>query len=225
MVEGGRPGAPGPAVDGRHRHMRTHGWGGDPPTSDEEAIDRIIRATRRCIDTKGPSASITDVADALNVTRQTVYRYFASTEELLKATAIDAAGEFMDRLARHVAGTTEAGTAVVEMVAYTLERLPEEPYFGILFTSGSAGLYAQEVTSATARAFGHSLLRRVDVDWEAAGLSGELFDEFVEHLLRTIQSLVLDPGDPPRTGEALRRYLARWLWAPVAGLRAGLEPS
>lgn len=205
--------------------MRTHGWGGDPPASDAEAVDRIIGATRRCIDSKGASTSITDVADALNVTRQTVYRYFASTEELLKATAIDAAGEFMDRLAHHVAGTTDAGEAAVEIVAYTLERLPEEPYFGILFTSGSAGLYAQEVTSATARAFGHSLLRRVAVDWEGAGLHGELFDEFVEHLLRTIQSLVLDPGDPARTGEALRRYLARWLWAPVASLRAGSDPS
>ena len=31
------------------------------------------------------------------------------------------------------------------------------------------------------------------------------------HLLRTLQSLILDPGDPVRTGPELREYLQRWL--------------
>jgi hypothetical protein len=29
--------------------------------------------------------------------------------------------------------------------------------------------------------------------------------------LRTLQSLVLDPGDPVRSGSELRGYLQRWL--------------
>ena len=195
--------------------VRTHGWGGDPPSTDEEAITRILEAARRCIDAKGQGASMTDVADALNVTRQTVYRYFASTDDLLRATAVDAAGEFMDRLAEHVAGIGDPGEAVVEMVAYSLERLPAEPYFGLLFLPERASRHVQEVTSPTARAFGHALFARVERDWDAVGLAGDLLDEFIEHLLRTLQSLVLDPGDPPRTGDELRRYLARWLWSPV----------
>ena len=71
--------------------MRTHGWGGQPPASDDEAIERILAATRQSIDRRGASTSITDVADTLHVTRQTVYRYFASTEDLLQATALQAA--------------------------------------------------------------------------------------------------------------------------------------
>jgi len=193
--------------------MRTHGWGGDPPASDEEAIDRILIATRSCIDAKGSSTSITDVADHLNVTRQTIYRYFASTEDLLRATAIDAAGEFMDRLATKVAHIQDPGSVVVEVVAYALEHLPSEPYLGLLLTSERAGTFAQGVTSATAMAFGRSLFQRVNVDWEAVGITNQLFDELVEHVLRTVQSLVLDPGDPPRTGKALRQYLSRWLWS------------
>lgn len=202
--------------------MRTHGWGGDPPASDDEAIDRILAATRNCIDVKGSATSITDVADHLSVTRQTVYRYFASTDDLLRATAIDAAGEFMDRLASKVAHIQDPGRVVVEIVAYALERLPLEPYLGLLLTSDRAGTFAQGVTSATAIAFGHSLFQRVNVDWEAAGISNQLFDEFVEHVLRTVQSLVLDPGDPPRTGKALRQYLSRWLWSPSGEPRATL---
>jgi AcrR family transcriptional regulator len=198
--------------------MRTHGWGGDPPADDDQAIRRILDSARRCVEEKGASTSITDVADALGVTRQTVYRYFSSTEALLKATAIDAAGAFIDRLAAHVEPIADPGTAAVEIVAYTLENLPGEPWAGLLFAPGRAGLFVHEITSATARAFGHSLLQRVGVDWEGVSLVGEAFDEFVEHVLRTIQSLVLDPGDPPRTGDALRRYLARWLWSPVVSV-------
>lgn len=200
--------------------MRTHGWGGNPPTSDDEAIGRIIVATRRCIDASGASTSITDVAEALNVTRQTVYRYFASTDDLLRATAVDAAGGFMDRLATHVSRLGDPGEIVVEIVAHTLERLPSEPYFGLLFLPERAGRHIQEVTSTTGRAFGRALFQRVDVDWESLGLVGAVFDEFVEHVLRTIQSLVLDPGDPPRAGADLRRYLRRWLWSPVPAMHA-----
>jgi hypothetical protein len=63
--------------------------------------------------------------------------------------------------------------------------------------------------------FGHAMFARVEIDWAALGLTGSLFDEFVEQVLRTIQSLTLDPGEPPRTGAALREYLTRWLWSPA----------
>lgn len=195
--------------------MRTHGWGGRPPANDDEAIARILAATRRCIDRKGPSTGLTDVAAALHVTRQTVYRYFASTEDLLQATALDAAGEFMDGLVGKVAGINDPGTVVVELVASTLERLPLEPYVGLLLSAERVGTFARVITSPTGVTFGHVLFERVNIDWSSLGLTGTLFEEFLEQVLRTIQSLTLDPGDPPRTGPALREYLTRWLWSPA----------
>ena len=35
--------------------------------------------------------------------------------------------------------------------------------------------------------------------------------EIASHLLRIVQSLVLDPGDPPLRGPAVRAYLRRWV--------------
>jgi AcrR family transcriptional regulator len=204
--------------------MRTHGWGGEPPTSDDEAIDRILVAARKCIDRSGASTTIRDVADELRVTRQTVYRYFASTEDLLQATALDAVGEFMDRLASRVARINDPGSAVIEMVASTLEQLPAEPYIGLLVSSERVGTFALGITSTTAMAFGRSLFERVDIDWNSLGLSGSILDEFLEHVLRTIQSLVLDPG-PQRNGRELREYLARWLWAPATQFRGDILAS
>jgi len=194
--------------------VRTHGWGGQPPASDDEAIERILAATRQSIDRRGASTSITDVADTLHVTRQTVYRYFASTEDLLQATALQGVGRFMDRLASGLPASSDPGTAVVELVASALEQLPDEPYIGLLLTSERSGSLVRGITSPVAASFGRTIFERVEIDWEGLGLTGELFDEFLEHVLRTIQSLVLDPG-PPRSGAALRRYLDRWLWAPA----------
>jgi hypothetical protein len=53
------------------------------------------------------------------------------------------------------------------------------------------------------------------VDWAGLGFGDPDLDELAEHLLRIIQSFIIDPGRPPRTGEALRGYLRRWVGAAV----------
>ena len=203
--------------------MRTHGWGGNPPADDEQAIARILAAARQCFDEKGADAGIADVARALGVTRQTVYRYFPSTEDLLIATAVGAAGLFLDHLAAHNAHFTNPEEAVVEAIAFTLEQLPSEPYLSLLLASGRVSTFAVGVTSETAMAFGRSILERFPVNWARAGFDDQRLAELVEHLLRTIQSFVVDPGRPPRAGQELRRYLARWI-APSVAWR-GSEPD
>ena len=46
--------------------MRTHGWGGNPPRDDDEAVARILAATRESIDVRGSSTGLADVARALD---------------------------------------------------------------------------------------------------------------------------------------------------------------
>lgn len=53
---------------------------------------------------------------------------------MLRATAIDAAGEFMERLTSHITDIADPAAAIVEVVAYTLESLPSERYVGLLLT-------------------------------------------------------------------------------------------
>ena len=48
--------------------MRSHGWAGNTPASDEEAIGRILNAADKIIDERGPAMRIADVARALGVT-------------------------------------------------------------------------------------------------------------------------------------------------------------
>ena len=190
--------------------MRTHGWSGAKPASDEEAVSRILAAAGKALEDHGADFSISDVARTVGVTRQTVYRYFPSTEALLVAAAVHAVDGFLERLAAHVAGITDPADAVTEAVATALEWLPREKYIGLLMVPGGAA-HVESVTSDVALRFARDMVGRLDVDWAGIGYGDDDLDDLAEHLLRVIQSFVIDPGRPPRRGTALRTYLRRWV--------------
>lgn len=190
--------------------MRRHGWAGQIPADDEEAVHRIVAAARTSIDARG-TVSVSEVAAELGITRQTVYRYFPTLDALLAGTAMSAVGEFLDRLAADLQSITDPTAAVVEGIAYTLERLPDDRYLGLVMEPGRASAFAAGVTSEVAISFGRAILQRFTVDWAAAGFAGQRLDELVEFMLRTLQSFILDPGGPARHGDELRGFLRRWV--------------
>ena len=195
--------------------MRTHGWSGSAPATDEEAVARILAAASQAVDERGADVGIADVARTLGVTRQTVYRYFASTEALLVAAAVHAADDFLERLADHLRGRTDPVDAVTEAIATALEWLPKDKHIGLLIAPGRADEHTASVTSDVALRFANAMLLRFDVDWAARGFTDADLDDLAEYLLRIIQSFVIDPGRPPRSGEALRDYLRRWVAGPI----------
>jgi len=199
--------------------VRTHGWSGAAPATDDEAVARILTAAGKAIDERGADFSIADVARTLGVTRQTVYRYFPSTEALLVAAAVHAAGDFLERLADHLQGITDPAVAAAEAIATALEWLPKDKHIGLLVMPGRANAHVESVTSEVALQFANEMLRRFDVDWAAAGYGEADLQELAEHLLRIIQSFVIDPGRPPRHGEDLRRYLHRWVGSALGAPR------
>ncbi|WP_395308727.1 TetR/AcrR family transcriptional regulator [Mycobacterium sp. AMU20-3851] len=190
--------------------MRRHGWSGDIPADDEEAVARIIDTARGAIDSRG-TVSVSEVAQTLGVTRQTVYRYFPTQEALLAATAVSSVADFLDRLAAQLGSITDPTAAVVEGIAYTFEQLPHDKYLGLVLQPGKASAFTAGVTSDLAIGFGRSILERFNIDWQAAGFTSSLLDELVEFMLRTLQSFILDPGRPARQGAELRAYLNAWI--------------
>jgi hypothetical protein len=55
------------------------------------------------------------------------------------------------------------------------------------------------------------MLHRFEVDWEKHGFDDAALDELSEFCLRMLHSFLIDRGPGPRTGEDLRRFLARWI--------------
>jgi AcrR family transcriptional regulator len=191
--------------------MRSRGWAGLTPSSDEEAISRILSAVDEEVAERGAAIRIADVARRLGVTRQTVYRYFPNADALLIASAMRAVNGFIDQVADHASGLNDPITAVVEAVTFGVENLSGDPQLEKLLTRRDEGEPVTSLTSDTAIAFCLSVFHRLDVDWKLHGFDTSGLRELAEMTLRTVQSLLTDPGQTPREGLALRRFVTRWL--------------
>jgi AcrR family transcriptional regulator len=183
--------------------------------SADQARSQILLATRARLAASG-GTNISEVAEQIGVTRQTVYRYFPTTEDLVDAAALDAVAELTGRLGqhvrRHLARTGgDAGDAAVEVVAYVYEHLREDPALNRLLAPGRLSSTVAGMTSPTSIALGRDLLAGFGLDFERLGLDDDQQSELVEHLLRTLQTLVLDPGEPAKSGAEVRAYLQRWV--------------
>lgn len=194
--------------------MRTHGWGGATPASDEEAQERILDAASAAIEDRGATMRVADVARALEVSRQTIYNYFPGNS-LVEAVATRSGLRFIERLKAHVGGVADPIDALVESFAFTLEWLPNDKPVQLMLAN-DFGRASIEVTSDMAKQFGHGILAGLDVDWDGLGFDDAAIDDLVEYMLRMLQSFMVDPGRPPRTGAALRDYVRRWLGPVVA---------
>lgn len=191
--------------------MRSRGWAGSTPSSDEEAISRILTAVDEEIAEHGAAIRLADVARRLGVTRQTVYRYFPNADALLVASAMRAVNGFIDQVADHVSGLNDPVIAVVESVSFGVESLSGDPQLERLLTRRDDAEAVASLTSDTAIAFCLSVFHRLDVDWKLHGFDDTALRELAEMTLRTVQSMLTDPGQTPRNGAALRHFVARWL--------------
>ena len=204
--------------------MRTHGWQGEPPSSDDEAVTRILAATHRCVAEAGAQTSIAHVANELGVSRATVYRYFPSTTALLHAAAEEGTRRFLERLGQKLRSFDDVTDAIIEGVVQTVTAVPHEPYLQLLLDEPSHTLL-RSVTSDAARDIGRAmLLENTAIDWTQVSPEPAGLDELVEWALRIVQSFLTNPGEPARTPAQLRRHLQRWLGPAVREWLASRVP-
>lgn len=192
--------------------MGRKGWGGAPPANDEEARKRIVDAAIRSMERRGPQGtSLSVIAGDLGITRPTVYRYFATIDELVTAAGDVALGGWTARIADLTSGIEDPVDLLVEAVAYLVERLPQEPLLMTLLQTDRTRWMSQQMVIGESVARSRVLLEHTDIDWAALGYRGKDFEDLVEYLLRIIQSLVLVPPEPPRTAAELRSVLRHWI--------------
>ncbi|WP_099020792.1 TetR/AcrR family transcriptional regulator [Mycolicibacterium palauense] len=191
--------------------MGRKGWGGAAPTTDAEARKRIIDATLRIVDRRGAAnTTVSDVAADLGITRRTVYRYFTGTEELFTAVADVALESFVARV-ESLTADMDVAAQLVEVVAYIVEQLPREPQLALLLANDRSHSFSRSMLAPAEIARCRAILQHTNIDWAVLGYDDRTIDELVEFLLRIIQSMVIAPPQPPRSGAELRDYLRRWV--------------
>lgn len=191
--------------------MGNHGWAGRPPATNEEARQRIIDATVRCIDRQGVAGTtLSDVAQELGVTRQTVYRHVGTLNDIVAQVAAQGAESFVDQLVDHLAGVATPAEAVVEGFLFCLRTIPTDPRLSLLLELGDLGTFGREATSSATLAYGAQMLRRYPVNWSSVGISDDDLTGLAEVIMRLLISLLQNPNDR-RPEPQIRALLDRWL--------------
>lgn len=169
-----------------------------PIASDRSAsVQKILDGALRAVATVGARRlSMSDISDASGVSRGTLYRYFASKDDVLAAVSEYICRSFEDGIAEAASSAEdpiERFRAVMRFYArFTIERAPErifevEPIFHLEFLRSHFGRH----TAAVAEALGPSL------DYIEAVIGVPIDHEtFAGTLVRLQLSTLIVPASP-----------------------------
>ncbi len=181
-----------------------------------ETERRILGAAIECVKQWGiEKTNLNDIAKQAGVTRPTVYRYFASRDEVLTAALLQSGFAMAQRMLARIGDYPDPATRFVEMVLYALGEFPNEPYLAVI-ARGDLTSYvsADALNNVEGWALSLSLTRQIlhDLDIPDPDL-----EEITEMAVRVILSLLTMAGPRERSAEALRGFLTRRL-IPMLGL-------
>src|ERR1700722_7462984 len=91
----------------------------DPPTSTDDARERILAAAERCIDRHGiRKTTMDDVACEVGLSRPSVYRYFADRDDLLIELITRHARALVARARKSISRQGSLADQIVEPVLF-----------------------------------------------------------------------------------------------------------
>jgi AcrR family transcriptional regulator len=195
-------------------------WGDDTPADSTAARTRLIEAADACIDRFGlAKTTLEDVATEANVSRQTIYRYFANRDELLlEALLLELERAELDRSfdvpVEQITTAADVGAIIVESVVQTIETIRETPKLAHLLASEADSVRATFSGAAEALfAYHERELRPWFEMAQAAGFMRAELDitEATEWVLRVGLSMLTVDGPVDRDADELRRYLMTYL--------------
>ena len=185
--------------------QRRKAWNGKAPKTELEARRILLGVTQECIDRHGLSkVGLSDVASAAGVTRQTVYRYFSSADELFNAAAVLASGGLLERMRTRVLRREGYAERIVEALVVAIQDIPKDVHLTELVRSGDPFAIAAALELSFVQ---DEMLALRDGDQV---LCEQDRDELAEILLRLLKSFLEDAG-PRRSESELRKFLNRWL--------------
>ena len=181
-------------------------WSGDRPVGPEDARDRLLDATARCIQRFGRArTALSDIAREAGVTRRTVYRYFEDRDALISAALLRGVEDFATRARERMESQEDPAEMVVAAGLFALAEIPHDPVVNSIMTDGTTLLTADNFRTAL-----DVVISVLDPLVTAAGWNEEEALDAAEIIMRLTISWasVPNPDRPNREIESmLRKHL------------------
>lgn len=186
---------------------------------DDPSAQRVLDAARTVFGQHGVlSTTMEDVAQAAGMGRATVYRKFATKDDLVEAVLLDDLRAYLRRLGGVMEQAGELADQIVEGYVETLRYVHEDSLLRVVVErDGDWGMRYFTVAAgpvlATARRYLADRLR----DAQRAGVAVDVDAEQVAELLvRLCHSLMLTPeGVIPHDDDQATRAFARSVLVPI----------
>lgn len=161
-------------------------------------VERIVIAARETFAAQGAAAQLDDIARRAGVSEATLYRHFASKEQLVNAVIRQRFAEVVEPAIEHALDGEDAWQAMVTMLEAALSVAVEER--GTFAAGGGPGMFV-ELAARYFDAFAGVLRRAQDAGQVRADLAPEDLPVLTIMLISASHK-VREPGD------GWRRYLA-----------------
>lgn len=169
------------------------------------------------------SVRMQDVADAVGVSRQTVYNEFGDKWGVAQAVVLRHNDQYLDGVDEALSRHDDLYSAVVAAVEFTLAAAADDPFQKAVLTgSGSEDLLPLLTTQAEPVVFAarNRMLEHALRQWPE--LPAAALPEIVDTAVRLTISHVVLPTEPPDVvARRIARVVIRYLGGPVPG---GAEP-
>jgi len=187
-------------------------WNGNIPTSDEGKKAMILEAAIKVASEHGVTkVSIQRVAKELNITRQTVYRLYPSSNALRNDVAVASGGDVLEAVVERSKQYDNFPDSAIASIVFLAINIPKDPYLKQFFLGPGDNMGDVETTfSHEALEYCYQMLLAVH-----PGPEEEIDEKWVwdltEYIVRILLTLIVVKTDSIDTEAKMTSYLDRWL--------------
>jgi TetR/AcrR family transcriptional regulator len=190
-------------------------WGDDRALlDDDDARRRLLDAAARCIARRGNTqVRMGEVADEAGVVRSTVYRYFASRDELLLGLLLVRTDTALGTFVGGLASPRDAARSIADLILGPIASVDGDPLNEALFATESTAVISavqagsEPVVDLLMRHFGPLLQ-----EWQADGqLRSDLDLREAVHWMNAVSHFLLAPPWRQRSAAAKSRFVEQYV--------------